>query len=93
MKEEATKSLLNTQRKDASETPAHTAPDTGAGQRSTARTQVAAGFLGFCAADGLLAWCPRGSVSPPTAGMSLTHAHHSPGPATPEDTVIMSLPV
>ena len=50
-------------------------------------------FLGFCAADGLLVRCPQGSVCPPTTGMSLTHAQHSPGPATPEDTVIMSLPV
>lgn len=86
--------MLKTQRKDASEIPAHKAPDTDAGReraRHSLRCQVP--FLGFCAADGPLVRCPRGSVCLPTMGMSLTHAQHSPGPATPEDTVIMSLPV
>lgn len=86
--------MLKTPRKDASETPAHKAPDTGAGRERARRSlRCRVPFLGFCAADGPLAQCPRGPVCLPTTGMSLAHAQHSPGPATPEDTAIMSLPV
>lgn len=67
MKEEATKSLLNTQRKDASETPAHTAPDTGAGQGSTARTQVAGGLPGFL--------CGRWAAGAGSTGVCLSVGH------------------